>query len=469
MQISKIEMNGFNGINCPHNLGQHTLFLGKRGSGKSSSYKALKFCLQPIASTNLPKEFSAHYAEASQTEKFSVTLTTDDGQTFTRELIRNAKNEVKQRFLSNDKALSKIQEANFLQDLGITLPDIDNFLEMSDQKKIEHLFKIFPCEVDVEKLTDQIDRSKEQENELQRKILGKREAIQSLEEQLSVFPVASGATIELLQKEIAQTETTIKDYEQQLREEEWAIQERQRISIAEDEAKRREQAAAEKATEQAQETARLDAQRTEEENRAKIAAVRREEQERARIATLRDNVEKSLREHKAIELSPSEAKDILSHGQNLLFPEEEKENSKERELQQAKNEEVIARVKREGKELWQKEKEIMSGRPEFAFPEETADMEDKEEVLRWQDDNLNNQKSEWEEANPWKVYPRPRSEEELKAKIRCKRCKECLTDLSEIIDKADKTVFCYQCKAEQMPLLGLIELKLLRRRRIEGE
>uniref|UniRef100_A0A6M3M2W4 Putative RecF/RecN/SMC domain contining protein n=3 Tax=viral metagenome TaxID=1070528 RepID=A0A6M3M2W4_9ZZZZ len=428
MQISKIEMNGFNGINCPHNLGQHTLFLGKRGSGKSSVYKALKFCLSPISSANLPKEFLTHYDTSSQTEKFSVTLTTDDGQVITRELSRSAKNEVKQKFLNGDKALTRNGEANFLQDLGITLPDIDNFLEMSDQKKIEHLFKIFPCEVDVEKLTDQIDRSKEQENELQRKILGKREAIQSLEEQLAAFPVASGATIELLQGEIAKTETTIKDYEQQLREEGWAIQERQRITIAEDEAKRREQVAAEKATEQAQETARLDAQRTEEENRQKIAAVRREEQERARIATLRDNAEKSLREHKGIELSPSEA----------------------RELQQAENEEVIARVKREGKELWQKEKEIMSGRPEFAFPEETADLE--EEVLRWQNDNLNQKKSEWEEANPWKVYPRR------------KRCKECLTDLSEIIDKADKPMVCYACEVELMPFPGLIDLKMLRRR-----
>ena len=456
MLIFKIQLNGFNAQTITHDLAQHTVFLGSRGSGKSSVYKALKFCLSPIPSTNLPKEFSAHYAEASQTEKFSVTLTTDDGQTFTRELIRNAKNEVKQRFLSNDKALSKIQEANFLQDLGITLPDIDNFLEMSDQKKIEHLFKIFPCEVDVEKLTDQIDRSKEQENELQRKILGKREAIQSLEEQLAAFPVASGATIELLQGEIAKTETTIKDYEQQLREEGWAIQERQRITIAEDEAKRREQVAAEKATEQAQETARLDAQRTEEENRQKIAAVRREEQERARIATLRDNAEKSLREHKGIALSPSEAKEVFypEPRPKFAFPEEEKENSKERELQQnaqieQENEEVIARVKREGEEQWQREKEIMSGRPEFAFPEETADLE--EEVLRWQDDNLNNQKSEWEEANPWKVYPRR------------KRCKECLTDLSEIIDKADKPMVCYACEVELMPFPGLIDLKMLRR------
>jgi len=67
--------------------------------------------------------------------------------------------------------------------------------------------------------------------------------------------------------------------------------------------------------------ARLNAERLEEENRAKIAVVRREEQERARIATLRDNAEKSLREHKAIELSPSEAKEVF-------YPEPRPEKAK---------------------------------------------------------------------------------------------------------------------------------------------
>ena len=311
--ISQITLDGFNSQNTTYTLGQNILLLGPRGSGKSSVWKAIQFVLQSIPSANLPKEFDVHYDQGSGTEKFSATLTLDDGQIITRELSRNAKGEVKQKFLVGGvKQLTKIQEATFLQDLNIVLPNIESFLELSDQKKIAHLFSIFPCEINVERVSSHIDKSRDMENELQRKVLGKREAIQSLEEQLEASPVPSGATIEMLQGEIAKIESTIKDYEQQFREEEWTIQERQRVFIAEEEAKRREtqarlqaeteakqkarekkqemeeeilrreMIAAEKAKKKAQEEARLISERLEEENRGKILLARLEGQEEAK-------------------------------------------------------------------------------------------------------------------------------------------------------------------------------------------
>lgn len=212
MIITKISLWGFNGFEQEYTLSENTLITGKRGVGKSTVIKAIQFVLNTIPSANLQEIFNCYYDRARKDEKFSVSLTFSNGQAISRGLQRNEKGEVKQFFFDDKKKnLSKQDEATFLSVVGVDIPDIKSFLDLSDQKQIAYLFSKFqPADIDIEALTNQIEMLRKNEVEEQNKIIAQRRAIQVIEEELELLPVMANVTIESIRKSITIAELDIK-------------------------------------------------------------------------------------------------------------------------------------------------------------------------------------------------------------------------------------------------------------------
>lgn len=284
--IVKVELVGFNGQNVTHNLSHNTLFIGPRGSGKSSVWKAIQFCLQSTASANLPTIFNSHYDQSSKTEKFAVTLTFDNDQTITRQLLRDETGKVSQVFFNNKKKkITRIEEGKLLEDIGITLPDINSFLELSDQRQIEYLVNLIPdgSGIDIERMNNEIDLNRQIEVDLQNTIRGQRLAIHKLEAELEAFPVPSGFTIKELKTAQANLDSQIAVLEAKLAEELRIANEAEAKRRAEEAAERARIAAEAKAKRDAEEVARQVEEEIKKREEASAAKARAEAEAKAQV------------------------------------------------------------------------------------------------------------------------------------------------------------------------------------------
>ncbi len=154
--ITKIKAKGFKGLNFEQSLAQYNLIVGPNGSGKSARSQALTLAINGYIPEIGKRNQDTYDALASDTEL--IVEATIGEKRFERMFYRTKKS-ASQSYRVNG---SKVGKDEFIQAMAKAgapkVLDLDAFLALSDTKKIDWLFKLFPPQEDVGKLENEIER-----------------------------------------------------------------------------------------------------------------------------------------------------------------------------------------------------------------------------------------------------------------------------------------------------------------------
>lgn len=205
--INEIRATCFKGFSFKQNLGQNTLFVGPNGSGKSARSQALILALTgyiPGTGKKTNADILENYG-SSDTLVVGIKI----GETILERGFVRKGDKVSQGFKVNGKAA---KEAEFSKALGIAgaplAVDISAFMALSDAKKIDAIFDLYPPESDINKIVADIDAAKENINNWTATKDKKEGALQQL--------TTARATMQLPMGTLADTVARINDTEEKL-------------------------------------------------------------------------------------------------------------------------------------------------------------------------------------------------------------------------------------------------------------
>ena len=169
--IEHIKTKGFKGFDINEPVHPKTIYTGKNKSGKSSRSQAIALTILGY----IPFAAKTNKKAADILNDFGVgdsltTAITLNGVEFERHFSRAGSGSVSQRLRVDQK---KVSAQDFAVDLSRAgdprIVDVNDFMLMSDQKKIDVLFSLFPPAEDMKSLESKIDKAKTTVNELQAK------------------------------------------------------------------------------------------------------------------------------------------------------------------------------------------------------------------------------------------------------------------------------------------------------------
>ena len=164
--ITNAKATNFKGLSFSQDLKKLNLIVGPMGIGKSAISEAI------ILATNghIPgagKTNQAIMDAYSGNDKLFISVNTN-GSSFERRFVRSSKGKVSQKHKVNGNNASK---EDFTAQFAIAgkpaIIDLQAFLELSDQKKIDVVFDLFPPKGDIEGLSDDIETLTNEKNALQ--------------------------------------------------------------------------------------------------------------------------------------------------------------------------------------------------------------------------------------------------------------------------------------------------------------
>jgi len=248
--ITKVSAKGFKGLEFEQPLPRLTLLCGKNGVGKTARTEALMLTVHGFVPGVAKKNADIMSAYGSG-DKLFVGIETSDRKHFLRRFAKGEGDSVSQDLLLNRKKASK---EDFARALGaIRVFDLGAFLDLSDQKKIDAIFSLFPPAGDIGDLDAKIEAKKAAANKYQADIRDLGKTIARLTTGRAEINLPSGTLAETTGK-ISETEAQI-------------AQARKNIEAAKIEKARAE--AKEKADREAAEKAEKDRVRLEAEAKAK--------------------------------------------------------------------------------------------------------------------------------------------------------------------------------------------------------
>lgn len=206
--ISKIAAVGFKGLEFAHDLKKHNLIVGPNGSGKS----AISDTIVLTVNGRIPgagKTNSAIMDAFASNNKMFLGVGIDEAM-FQRRFIRNGKGNVTQKFQAGNSLVTK---EKFISDFSVagkpTILDLSAFLDLSDQKKIDKVFELYPPKGDVMGLHDQIEKAIDGIKELTATIQKKEGIIEQLTADQAEIELPA-ITLAEVTKEIERTTAEVK-------------------------------------------------------------------------------------------------------------------------------------------------------------------------------------------------------------------------------------------------------------------
>ncbi|MBA3030996.1 MAG: AAA family ATPase [Desulfobacteraceae bacterium] len=163
MPITSIMVKNFKGATFEQPLGKLNLFIGPNGAGKSARSGAIlltRLGFVPGSSKANPEIYSAYAGNAK--DQMSVGFTAN-GLSFERIFIKKRGGAVSQKFtIGGSHNQTKEDFASYLKTKAPSIFDLENFFSLSDQKKIDLIFAMFPPSGDPVKLTNEIEDKSEE-------------------------------------------------------------------------------------------------------------------------------------------------------------------------------------------------------------------------------------------------------------------------------------------------------------------
>ena len=169
--ITAVTAKGFKGQDFDQPLGPRTLIFGPNGAGKSTRTQALILAatgkVPGVAGQN-PAIMAAFAAAGS--DKLRVGYRLDNGKHFERAWVLTAKGTVSQAYYVDGRKKAKTDFERLAYDSGLPrIIDIAAFIALSDEKKVKHLFDLYPPDGDVAEIGQRIQDLAEDINALRRK------------------------------------------------------------------------------------------------------------------------------------------------------------------------------------------------------------------------------------------------------------------------------------------------------------
>lgn len=209
--ITHIKTKGFKGFDLDEDLAQKTIFIGPNRTGKSARAAAISLAVigyVPFAATKANKKPGEILNDFGQGDKLTVAVTCNETE-FERSFTRSGKGSVSQRLRVDKRKVDAQEYAVALSGAGNPkIVDVRAFMDMSDAKKVDSLFDLFPppdnlksLEGDIEKITDRVNAIRKDEQ-------GVTAAIQRLTKSKESAPPGTLAEV---QEEIKRTTDQIEE------------------------------------------------------------------------------------------------------------------------------------------------------------------------------------------------------------------------------------------------------------------
>lgn len=204
--IARIYAHGFKGLSFDHTLGLRTLIMGRVGSGKSSRTLALALLVTGgLPGIGISRTNSDVFRAVGSGDTLTVGIEIDGGKTFERTYKRKKDGSVSCDCRVDGERTSKNLFEMELDRQGISIADVAGFLNLSDAKKVDELFRLFPPDGDVRGLNVSILRTKERISQIEGNIKGKEQSCQSLSTSIAELNLPAG-TLPEVQAEITRVE-----------------------------------------------------------------------------------------------------------------------------------------------------------------------------------------------------------------------------------------------------------------------
>ena len=147
--ITKVTAKGFKGCDFAQELSGRTIFFGPNGAGKSARSQALQLAVNGgiigVGKTN--DDILSAFGEG---DKLVVGVEIDGKYLFERGFVRGASGSVSQGYKAGGVKVSKDYFMKALGESGAPVVlNVADFMGLSDQKKIEALFQLYPPAGDV--------------------------------------------------------------------------------------------------------------------------------------------------------------------------------------------------------------------------------------------------------------------------------------------------------------------------------
>ncbi len=216
--ITHLKTRGFKGFDIDEDIPQKALFLGKNKSGKSTRAAAISLAVMgyiPFA-TKPSKNNADILNDYGVRDTLTVAATCGDTE-FERHFYRTDKG-VSQRLRVDKKKHSAADFAVALANAGgPRIIDINAFMGLSDQKKIDSLFDIFPPSANLKSLDSEIENAKKDVSRLEKQERADTAVIQRLTQSKGEIELPAGSLAEV-QAEIEKLTDQVKQAQENLKQ-----------------------------------------------------------------------------------------------------------------------------------------------------------------------------------------------------------------------------------------------------------
>ncbi len=239
--ITRIFGKNMKGLEFEQPLKRLNLFVGPNGSGKSARTYACLLAVQGYIAGVAKQNSEIYETFGTPGSPLFVGIERSDKTHLTRRFARDDKGAVSQNYLLDRRASTKDK---FVQALaGLKILDLSAFMALSDQKKIDQVFALFPPGGDISEIDARIEQLKEKQSEYQGRLqsLNGTKTVQGTIARLK----AARASIQIPAGTLAEITARIGDTEKALSEARKSLQdakvERARVEAEEAAAKRAEE------------------------------------------------------------------------------------------------------------------------------------------------------------------------------------------------------------------------------------
>jgi len=237
--VTKIKAVGFKGWSGEQAIGEKTLLVGDNGKGKSDRSQALQLAVNGyvIGSGKKNEEILSTFGEGDKL----VVGAEIDGTLFERGFVRASSGSVSQGYKVSGSKVSKDFFNKAMGEAGApVILNVAEFIALSDQKKIESLFTLYPPAGNLDAVQDQIETAKEKINALNQKVKSTEQAAARIAASKAEIKIPAGTLAEI-DAEIAQKESELTEARNNLTNLKIEEQRIESEAKAKEEAERKEQ------------------------------------------------------------------------------------------------------------------------------------------------------------------------------------------------------------------------------------
>lgn len=204
--IHRIFAHGFKGLDFDQPLERRSIFTGKVGSGKSSRSLAVALLVTgALPNTGIARTNAEMFNAVASGDTLSVGIETDEGKTLERIYKRGKKGSVSCSFRIDSEPVPKNLFELELDHEGICIADVTSFHALSDAKKIDELFRLFPPKGDVRGINADMAKTRERISRIDADIKAREQSSRNLARAIADMDLPAG-TLPEIQAEIARLE-----------------------------------------------------------------------------------------------------------------------------------------------------------------------------------------------------------------------------------------------------------------------